>query len=150
MKKLKDIFVVGSITPHFIADCIQKHTVKTEIGGHSLFLGQVRRDQKEGVYVRSIDFTTYRQMALAKAHEIREEIIIKYSLSCAHVYHALGEVPVGEVCLFVFTSSPHRKEAIKACEEFVERIKEEVPIWGKEILEDQSYKWKENKSDKDD
>jgi len=46
--------------------------------------------------------------------------------------------------LFVFTSSAHRKDAIKACEEIVERIKSEAPVWGKEIFDDESHQWKVN------
>ncbi|MGE4513741.1 MAG: molybdenum cofactor biosynthesis protein MoaE, partial [Chryseobacterium sp.] len=56
-----------------------------------------------------------------------------------------GNIKVGEICLFVFTSAPHRKEAINACDEMVDRIKKEVPLWGIEILEDKSHSWKENK-----
>jgi molybdopterin synthase catalytic subunit len=52
---------------------------------------------------------------------------------------------VGEICLFVFASAVHRKEAIQAVEEVVERIKKELPIWGKEICDNQKYQWKENK-----
>ena len=83
-------------------------------------------------------------MALEKAHEIREEIFQKYPLSCMHIYHSLGEVKAGEICLFVFTSSKHRKSAIEACEELVERIKKELPIWGKELLESRQEQWKIN------
>lgn len=61
-----------------------------------------------------------------------------------HVYHSLGKVNAGEICLFVFTSSKHRKPAIDACAELVERIKQELPIWGKEILENENSQWKEN------
>lgn len=61
-----------------------------------------------------------------------------------HVYHSLGRVAVGEISLFVFTSSKHRKAAIAACEETVERLKAELPVWGKEVFEDDSYQWKEN------
>jgi molybdopterin synthase catalytic subunit len=61
-----------------------------------------------------------------------------------HIYHSLGKVNAGEICLFVFTSSAHRKAAIDACEEVVERIKKELPIWGRELFEDDTYQWKEN------
>jgi molybdopterin synthase catalytic subunit len=83
-------------------------------------------------------------MALQKAFEIREAVFEKYELSCMHIYHSLGEVKTGEICLFVFTSSKHRKMAIDACEELVERIKNELPVWGKELLENQGEKWKVN------
>jgi molybdopterin synthase catalytic subunit len=145
MKKLKNIFIQGAISPSFVAESIAKHTAKKNIGGHSIFLGQIREDEIQGKKVQAIEFTTYEEMALRKAYEIREEIITKYQLTCAHIYHSLGEIKVGEICFFVFTSAPHRKEAISACDEMVDRIKKEVPLWGKDILEDESHSWKENR-----
>ena len=145
MKKIRNIFIEGPIDTTFVAESIAKHTIKTNIGGHSIFLGQIREDSINDKKVWSIEFTAYQEMALEKSHEIREEIITKYGLTCAHIYHSLGNINVGEICLFVFTSAPHRKEAIDACDEMVDRIKKEVPLWGKEILEDRSHTWKENK-----
>jgi molybdopterin synthase catalytic subunit len=142
--KLKNIFVQGSITASFIADSIQKHSSKKGIGGHSIFLGQVRADEINGKKVAAIEYTSYEEMALQKMHEIREAIFEKYELTCMHVYHSLGKVPAGEICLFVFTSSPHRKAAIEACSELVEKIKAELPVWGAELFEDNSHQWKVN------
>jgi molybdopterin synthase catalytic subunit len=150
-KKLRNIFVQGAIEPSFIAESISKHKTKTNIGGHSIFLGQVRADEKEENTVAAIEYTAYEEMALEKMYQIREAIFEKYSLVCMHVYHSLGKVAAGEICLFVFTSSKHRKLAIDACEETVERIKAELPIWGKEIFSielrqgEKNYQWKENK-----
>jgi len=143
-KNVKNIFINGAITAAFIADSIQKHNTKTDIGAHSIFLGQVRNDNIDGKEVGAIEYTSYETMAIQKMHEIREDIFVKYALTCMHVYHSLGKINVGEICLFVFTSSKHRKMAIDACEETVERIKQELPVWGKEIFADGNYKWKEN------
>jgi len=143
-KKPKNIFVQGPIAPVFIAESIQKHSTKTDIGAHSIFLGQVRSDMIDGKAVRAIEYTTYEDMALQKMHDIREAAFAKYDLTCMHVYHSLGNVAAGDICLFVFTSSKHRKMAIAACEEIVEKIKAELPVWGKEVFEDESYQWKEN------
>ena len=143
-KNVKNIFINGAITAAFIADSIQKHNTKTDIGAHSIFLGQVRNDNIDGKEVNAIEYTSYEKMAIQKMHEIREDIFVKYALTCMHVYHSLGKINVGEICLFVFTSSKHRKMAIDACEETVERIKQELPVWGKEIFADGNYKWKEN------
>lgn len=144
-RKPKNIFVQGPVTAAFIADSIQKHSTKTSIGGHSIFLGQVRADLIDGKKVASIEYTSYEEMALEKMHSIREDIFAKYDLTCMHVYHSLGKVAAGEISLFVFTSSAHRKPAIHACEETVERIKAELPVWGKELFEDETHQWKENK-----
>ena len=143
-KKSKNIFVQSAISPAFISESIQKHSVKTNIGAHSIFLGQVRSDVIDGKTVAAIDYTTYEEMALQQMHKIREAIFEKYQLTCMHVYHSLGIVKSGEISLFVFTSSAHRKFTIDACEEIVERIKKELPVWGKELFEDASYKWKQN------
>jgi len=143
-RKPKNIFIRGAISPAFIAESIQKHSTKTEIGGHSIFLGQVRADVIGERNVTAIEYTAYEEMAQEKMHQIREAIFAKYALTCMHVHHSLGRVAAGEICLFVFTSSRHRKDAIRACEETVERIKAELPVWGKELFEDESYKWKVN------
>ncbi len=144
VKTEKNIFIHGAITAAFIADNIQKHNNKTGIGAHSIFLGQVRKDTIGEQEVSAIEYTSHETMALKKMNEIREDIFAKYVLDCMHVYHSLGVVNAGEICLFVFTSSRHRKMAIDACEETVERIKLELPVWGREIFADGNYKWKEN------
>ena len=141
---MKNIFIEGPVQPAFIAESIQKHSTKQDIGAHNIFLGQVRADIIDGKTVAAIAYTTYQEMALEKMHEIREAIFEKYSLTCMHVYHSLGEIKAGEICLFVFTSSKHRKMAVDACTELVERIKAELPVWGKEIFEDTSHTWKIN------
>ncbi len=141
-KKIKNIFINGAITPAFISDSIAKHSTNTEIGAHSIFLGQVRRDVIDGKPVTAIEYTAYEEMAMDKMYEIREAIFEKHSLTCMHIYHSLGNVAAGEISLFVFPSSPHRNAAIEACEEVVEQVKAELPVWGKEVFEDESYQWK--------
>lgn len=142
---IKNIFIEGAIPAQKIGGDIQKHATKTDIGAHSIFLGQVRADKSENGIVTAIEYTAYVEMALTKMSEIRETIFARYSLTCMHVYHSLGIVPAGEICLFVFVSSRHRKDAISACEEIVEAIKFQLPVWGKEIFTNQQTKWKLNK-----
>lgn len=144
-RKPKNIFTEGAIQASFIAESIQKHSTKTGIGGHNIFLGQVRADESEKGKVAAIEYTAFEEMALEKMRIIREDIFSKYPITCMHVHHSLGKVAAGEICLFVFTSSAHRKAAIDACEETVERLKAELPIWGKEIMEDESHQWKINR-----
>ncbi len=143
-KKLKNIFVKGPVSSAFIAESIEQHSTKKDIGAHSIFLGQVRADVINGKLIAGIEYTSYEEMAMEKMHEIREQIFGKYELTCMHVYHSLGLVKSGEICLFVFTSSKHRRVAIEACNETVERIKADLPVWGKEFFEDDSFQWKVN------
>jgi len=121
-RKPKNVFKEGAITSDFIANSIAKHQSKTTIGAHNIFLGQVRADEIEGKTVAAIEYTAYEDMANAKFHEIREATFEKFNLTCMHIYHSLGSVAVGEICLFVFVSSPRRKEVFKALEFVVEEI----------------------------
>jgi len=143
-KKKKSVFVEGSISAEFIGNSIAKHQTKTSIGAHDIFLGQVRADEIDGKIVSSIDYTMYSEMAEEKLHIIRESAFEKYNLTCMHIYHSLGKVNAGEICLFVFVSSPRRKDVFDAIEYLVEAIKADVPIFGKEVFEDASHQWKTN------
>jgi molybdopterin synthase catalytic subunit len=143
-KKPKHVLVAGPILPTFIADSIAKHSQKKDIGAHSLFLGQVRNDIVNDKQVIAIDYSAYNEMAEESFHQIREAAFQKFALTCMHIYHSLGRVAAGEISLFVFTSSAHRADAMEACTYIVNRIKKEVPVWGLEILEDNSYFWKQN------
>jgi molybdopterin synthase catalytic subunit len=142
--KPKNVFVEGSISSEFIGQSIAKHQSKTNIGAHNIFLGQVRADEINGKRISAIEYTAHLEMANVKFHEIREATFEKFNLTCMHIYHSLGIVNAGEICLFVFVSSPRRKEVFKALEFVVEEIKAKVPVFGKEIFEDSSHQWKVN------
>jgi len=142
--KPKNAFIKGAITTEFIANSIAKHQVKTSIGAHNIFLGQVRADEINAKKVAAIDYTANEDMANLKFHEIREAAFLRFDLSCMHIYHSIGNVNAGEICLFVFVSSKRRKEVFPAIEFIVEEIKAKVPIFGKEIFNDQSHQWKVN------
>ena len=144
-KKPKKVFVQGAIPPEKIANSIANHQSKTNIGAHSIFLGQIRADEVDAKIVQAIEYSAYEEMAEQVFHEIRESAFSKFDITCAHIYHSMGRVNAGEICLFVFTSSAHRKIAIVACNFFVEEIKAKVPIFGKELFEDDSHQWKVNK-----
>jgi molybdopterin synthase catalytic subunit len=142
----KKVFVNGPVSPTFIADSIAKHQSKTGIGAHSIFLGQIRGDEKPEGTVSGIEYSAYVEMAENVFHTIREEAFAKFQLSCMHIYHSLGLVPVGEISLFVFVSSPHRRAAFEACEFIVEKIKSDAPVFGKELIGNEGrFQWKENK-----
>lgn len=144
-KRRHKVFVNGAIRPDFIAESIAKHSGKTNIGAHDIFLGQVRDDIIDGKEVQAIEYSAYEEMAEEKFHEIREMAFSRFNLVCMHIYHSLGKVKTGEISLFVFVSSQHRTEAFDACRFLVEEIKANVPIFGKELFDDESYSWKVNK-----
>jgi molybdopterin synthase catalytic subunit len=140
----KTVFVQGPICSEFIGKSIAKHQLKTSIGAHNIFLGQVRADMTEGQTVAAIDYTAYEEMADEAFNTIRENAFSQFDLICMHIYHSLGVVKAGEICLFVFVSATSRKQVYEATETIVSWIKTDVPIFGKELLEDSSFRWKKN------
>ena len=143
-KLKKSSFIQGAIAAEFIGNSIAKHQSKTTIGAHNIFLGQVRADEIEGKTVVAIEYSAYEEMAEQSFYEIREAAFAKYDLTCMHIYHSLGLVKTGEICLFVFVSAPRRKAVFEAIEFLIEEIKQKVPVFGKEIFEDETYTWKKN------
>jgi molybdopterin synthase catalytic subunit len=141
---MKKTFLEGAIASEFIAESIAKHQSKHSIGAHNIFLGQVRGDEVDGKQVIAIEYSAYEEMANEKLHEIRESAFEKFDLTCLHIYHSLGRVKVGEICIFVFVSAKRRKQVYEATEYLVNQVKEQVPIFGKEIFESENFQWKVN------
>lgn len=144
LRKPKPIFKQGAISAESIGVSIANHQTKTEIGAHNIFMGQVRADEIEGKKVVAIEYTANEELANEAVFAIREQAFEKYDLTCMHIYHSLGEVKAGEICLFIFVSSPRRNAANEACRYILEAIKKDAPIFGKEIFEDSTHQWKVN------
>jgi len=98
------------------------------------FLGVVR-DHAEGHSIQYLEYSAYVPMAEREMRAIAAEVEARWSTACA-ILHRLGRLQVGEASLIVAVASPHRKEAFAACEYAVERIKQTVPIWKKEVAVD--------------
>lgn len=140
----KSVFIQGAIAAEFIGQSIAKHQTKQTIGAHNIFLGQVRADEIDGNSVVAIDYSTYEEMANEALNVIRERAFTQFDLVCMHIYHSLGVVKAGEICLFVFVSAKRRSQVYQATETIVNWIKTEVPIFGKELFENETHQWKKN------
>ena len=101
------------------------------------FLGATRNNF-QGKQVLTLEYEAYEEMALKKLGEVREELQAQFDLEDIAISHRIGTVPIGEISLVVAVASPHRKEAFQACQVAVDRIKEIVPIWKKEVYEEGS------------
>ena len=101
------------------------------------FLGATR-DNFEGQRVLKLEYEAFEEMALKKLEEIRQEIMAEFGIEDIAIAHRIGPVDIGEISLVVAVASPHRKEAFFACHKLVDRLKETVPIWKKEVYEDGS------------
>ncbi len=99
------------------------------------FLGTTRRTSM-GKTVLHLEYEAYRPMALRKLREIADEIVSKWRIEDVSIVHRIGRLEIEDISLVVAVASPHRREAFLACGYAVDRIKETVPIWKKEVFED--------------
>ena len=99
------------------------------------FTGTVR-DNSEGYKVIFMEYEAFPEMAYKKLAEIADEVRLRWQPLDIAISHRVGRLEVGEVALVIAVASPHRKEAFEACQYAIDRIKEIVPIWKKEIRED--------------
>ena len=137
--------VDGPVTIKEISPLIERMVNKTDVGGHSVFMGQVRADEISGKKVKAIDYSAYEAMVKAQADKIIKEILSEFSdTKSVNILHSTGVVKAGELSLFVLVSAGHRQQAIQACAKTVELIKIRLPVWKKEIFEDDSHIWKQN------
>jgi len=135
----------GPVTPTVISDTVAKYGENPDTGAHSLFLGQVRKDLIEGKYVKAIDYSAYEEMVIMEADKINKTILSEFDdVKAIDIIHSKGIVKSGEISLLVMVSAGHRQQAAGACAKAVELIKEKLPIWKKEIFEDDSQKWKQD------
>jgi len=138
-----NILFPGPITNELIVDMICKIGGKTDSGGHSIFIGQVRADVITGKKVRAIEYSAYEEMVKVVADGIINTVLAEFSdARTIDIIHSTGVVNAGEISLFVIVSAGHRKHAILACSQAVELIKQQFPVWKKEVFEDNSYDWK--------
>lgn len=108
-----------------------------ECGGLALFAGTVRNHQ-HGKAVQSLKYTAYKPLAEKMIRQIEQEIEQKYGVSYVRVVHRVGHLDIGGVAIYAVARSDHRREAFAACEEAVERVKHEVPVWKEEFYTDGS------------
>lgn len=136
----------GPVTPELIASEIRRMGSRKDTGGHSIFLGQVREDPVEGKRVTSIEYSAYEGMVSTEAEKIKEIIMSDFGdVIEIVIIHSVGTVKAGEISLFVLVSAGHRDHSTKACRQIVELIKEKLPVWKKEIFDDNTHKWQQNR-----
>jgi molybdopterin synthase catalytic subunit len=110
---------------------------RDDTGAIALFYGVVRNENL-GRAVQYLEYDAYPEMAIKKMREVADEVRAKFPIAEVGVLHRIGRLEIGETSLLVAVSSGHRKEAFEACHYAVDRIKQIVPIWKKEVWADGS------------
>ncbi len=105
-----------------------------EAGAVAVFLGTVRRHSR-GRTVLHLEYEGYDGMAEQLMGEIAAGLAARYNLTRAAMTHRLGRVEIGEPSIVIAVSSPHRADALAACQQAIETLKATVPLWKKELYE---------------
>jgi molybdopterin synthase catalytic subunit len=109
-----------------------QHVRRDDCGALALFLGVVR-NHSAGRRVLHLEYDSYPEMAERKLREVAEEALARWPIADVAIAHRTGRLEIGETSLLVVVSSSHRREAFAACQHIVDRVKEVVPIWKKEV-----------------
>lgn len=105
---------------------------RPEAGAVVSFRGVVR-NHSQGRPVAWLEYEVYPAMAKAKLRQVIAEIEKEHpEVRCALV-HRHGRLEIGDAAVFIAVSSPHRAVAFAACARAIDRIKEIVPIWKREV-----------------
>ena len=85
-------------------------------------------------------------MAEKKMAEIGAEIQEKWGIEDVAMIHRVGALEIGEISILIAIATPHRQHAFEACSYAIDRVKQVVPVWKKEIWQDGDSAWIENKT----
>ncbi|SHG11321.1 molybdopterin synthase subunit MoaE [Fodinibius roseus] len=107
-----------------------------EAGAVVVFIGTVR-NMTDGKRVVKLDFEAYDKMAISELEKIVNEAVDQWPIKNISVIHRTGNLRISDIAVVIAASSPHRKEAFRACEFVIDTLKETVPIWKKEFFEDE-------------
>jgi molybdopterin synthase catalytic subunit len=104
------------------------------LGGLVTFTGLVR-DASHGRRVERLEYEAYVSMAERSLARIAHEVGARHGCRVA-IVHRVGVLTPGEAAVVIACAAPHRGPAFRACEEALERLKHEVPIWKREVFTD--------------
>ena len=108
--------------------------VDEQAGAIATFFGTVRAHSR-GRDVIALEYEAYEEMAEDVMTTIADELLARYDLCKVAMSHRLGRVEVGETSVAIAVSAPHRQDALAACGNMIDGLKERVPLWKKELYE---------------
>lgn len=119
--------------------------VETETGGAAgavvTFLGIVRNNS-QGHKIQYLEYSAYKPMAEREMQRIADEVRERWNFPCA-IVHRVGRLEIGEASVVIAVAAPHRGAAFEACHYAIDRVKQTVPVWKKEVAED-GFWWVED------
>jgi molybdopterin synthase catalytic subunit/molybdopterin converting factor small subunit len=106
-----------------------------QAGAIATFTGTTRISSR-GRTVTHLDYEAYEGMAERVMAEIAKGLQSRYELSAVAIHHRIGRVGIGETSVVIAVSAPHRQDALAACKDAIDELKERVPLWKKEVYSD--------------
>ena len=103
-------------------------------GAVATFLGTVRRESR-GRTVLYLEYEAYAEMAEDVMAQLAAELEQRYDLWAVAIHHRVGRVEIGEASVIIAVSAPHRQDALDACKDAIDTLKQTVPLWKKEVYE---------------
>jgi len=103
-------------------------------GGTATFTGTVRR-RSRGREVVHLEYEAYAEMAEDVMAQLAADLEAAHDLCAVAIHHRVGRLEIGEASVVIAVSAPHRQDALAACHEAIDRLKETVPLWKKEVYE---------------
>ena len=105
-----------------------------DAGAVATFIGTTRVHSR-GRTVHYLEYEAYGGMAEQVMAELAEELKQRYELCEVAIAHRTGRVDIGGLSVVIAVSAPHRQDALAACKDAIDRLKEVVPLWKKEVYE---------------
>lgn len=119
-------------------DDLHREVLRDVHGAVVTFAGVVR-DHSGDKKTQYLEYEAYTEMAEKKMAQIGSEVSDKWGIEHIAILHRTGRLEIGEISVLIAVASGHRLEAINACHYAIDRLKEIVPIWKKEVGEDGEY-----------
>jgi MoaE-MoaD fusion protein len=103
-------------------------------GAIAAFIGTVRNESR-GRDVRFLEYEAYAEMAADVMTQLAAKLNERYDLHKIAIHHRAGRVEIGDASVVIAVSAPHRQDALAACKDVSDTLKERVPLWKKEVYE---------------
>jgi molybdopterin synthase catalytic subunit len=113
-------------------DAVVDEVRTDEAGAIATFVGTTRIHSRDRT-VERLEYEAYAGMAEKVMAEIADGLKRRYDLCGIAIHHRTGTVAIGEASVMIAVSAPHRQDALSACQDAIDTLKEQVPLWKKEI-----------------
>ncbi len=123
----------SALTPNKLSlDAVIDAVKHRDAGGIATFTGNIR-EQSRGKTVRYLEYEAYAPMALRVMDRIALKIEQEIEGVRVALHHRVGRLEIGESAVVIAASAHHRAEAFEACRAVIEGLKQDVPIWKREV-----------------